>query len=152
VNDGRQSALPTSDQFSPRPYTGTQRPSFPQQSSPGREPFRTDDPITTNIDETIASTDLHATSDALNMLSQAAQLDTYSTPGQRSSHTADRPAVLSPQNHPTADSRHSDGATNVAHGSIQYPLVSQGLLTVSQIAQLVARYGFPQMKCAFADD
>lgn len=119
------------------PYAGPQRSfSQVQVNSPPREHFRTEDPITGNIDEAIASTDLHTTSDALNMLSQAAQLETYSTPAQRS-HTSDRPhAVLSPQDHPTHSSRHSESVSNKV---LQYPLISQGHLTVAQVSQLVAR-------------
>jgi hypothetical protein len=80
-----------------------------------------------NIDDTIAATDLHSTSDALNLLSHAAQLEAHGPPG----HPYDE--VMSP-----LQSRH-----NVIEigdrGMLQYSLVDQGLLTVAQISQLIAR-------------
>jgi hypothetical protein len=72
------------------------------------------------------------------MLSQAAQLDTYATPGQRS-HASERLAsVLSPD-HMGAGSGRGSLADNVQNGVLQYPLIARGLLTAPQVVQLVAR-------------
>lgn len=109
---------------------------FSHQSPTEREAYGQDGPITSaNIEETIASTDLHATSEALNMLSQAAQLDTYATPGQRS-HTSDRPIVMSPE----AVANGSARSDQFPPGQLQYALVSQGLLSVAQISRLIIRF------------
>jgi hypothetical protein len=73
------------------------------------------------------------------MLSQAAQLDAYATPGQRS-HASERLAsVLSPD-HVGVSSVRGELVENVQNGSFQYALVAQGLLTALQVIQLVARY------------
>jgi hypothetical protein len=73
------------------------------------------------------------------MLSQAAQLDTYATPGQRS-HASERLAsVLSPD-HLGVSSGRSDLADNVQNSTLQYPLIAQRLLTAPQVGQLVNRY------------
>jgi hypothetical protein len=72
------------------------------------------------------------------MLSQAAQLDTYATPGQRS-HVSERMAsVLTPDQRGVGAVR-GDLADNVVNGPLQYPLIAQGLLTSPQVIQLVAR-------------
>lgn len=117
--------MPVTEQHSPEPYAaGFSRP---------ERSFTPEESITAaNIDETIVSTDLHATSEALNMLSQAAQLDSYATPSR--SHASDRPSG-SPGN--LVRSR-NDKASQF--DQMQYPLVTQGLLTVDQIARLIARY------------
>lgn len=104
--------------------------SFSQQPTAEQENFQQEDPISpANIDDTIAATDLHSTSDALNLLSHAAQLDAHGPPG----HPFDTAASMSP-----LQSRRN-GVDNVLNGPLQYPLVAQGLLTVAQISQLVAR-------------
>jgi hypothetical protein len=90
-----------------------------------------------NIDETIASTELHATSEALNMLSHAAQLDSYATSGHP--HVADPPnSGISPLNQ--SDNEASRNNAGFTTGLLNYELVSRGLLTTSQVAHLVARY------------
>jgi hypothetical protein len=95
-----------------------------------QENFQSDDPISpANIEETIAATDLHSTSEALNLLTHAAQLDTHGTP----SHQYGTAASMSPLH-----SRRT-GGDNVLNGPLQYPLVAQGLLTAAQVSQLVAR-------------
>jgi hypothetical protein len=72
------------------------------------------------------------------MLSQAAQLDTYATPGQRS-HASERIAsVLNPDQGGVSAVR-GDLTDNVVNSSLQYPLIAQGLLTSLQVIQLVAR-------------
>ena len=129
------------EDFNADAYAGSQE-NFARHPSPE---FRPDVPIS-SIDETIAATDLHATSDALNMLSHAAQLDTYATPGQ-SSHTADR-HIISPEAPAGLSSVRADNL----NGSLQYALVSQGLLTTPQILQLIARYVWHQSVDYFADD
>ena len=82
-----------------------------------------------NIDETIAATDLHSTSDALNLLSHAAQLEAHGPPG----HPFDTAESMSP-----LQSRRN-GVESVLDGPLQYPLVAQGMLTAAQVSQLVAR-------------
>ena len=132
INDNHQNLLSSPRGF-PESFAGIQG-TFPEQRSPGRDPFRQDGSIPeANIDETIASTDLHATSDALNMLSHAAQLDTYASPGQRSHASGRLASVLTPG---------QGGVTPVASiGSdqLQYALIAQGLMTTSQVIQLIAR-------------
>jgi len=124
--------LPVQERLNSESYAGT-------NSMPGRDPFGSEAPITASIDETIAATDLHATSDALNMLSHAAQLDQYATPGQRS-HTTDRPhSAVSPQDHVINVPSRDDGTDFIMNNTLQYKLVSQGLLTTNQILQLIAR-------------
>jgi hypothetical protein len=72
------------------------------------------------------------------MLSQAAQLDTYATPGQRS-HVSERMAsVLTPDQGGVGAVR-GDLGDNVVNSPLQYPLIAQGLLTAPQVIQLVAR-------------
>lgn len=131
TNDSRahsQSVLPpVAEQPSSEPFAGI-RDHFPR---PDRA-YTPEEQITTaNIDETIVSTDLHATSEALNMLSQAAQLDTYATPAR--SHASDRPSAASPGN------RRSRIDNIQQSDQMQYPLISRGLLTLDQVARLVAR-------------
>jgi hypothetical protein len=118
----------------PESFAGIQG-SFTEQSSPGRDPFRQDGSIpVASIDETIASTDLHATSDALNMLSHAAQLDTYASPGQRSHASGRLASVLTP-----GQGVVSPAANNGGNDALQYALIAQGLLTAPQVIQLIAR-------------
>jgi hypothetical protein len=115
-------------------FTGTQG-AFPEQSSPGRDPFRQDGSIPeANIDETIASTDLHATSDALNMLSHVAQLDNYASPGQRSHASGRLASVLTPGQGGVTPVTNSGGSD-----PSQYALIAQGLMSTSQVIQLIAR-------------
>jgi hypothetical protein len=111
----------------------------PPQSETPRDSFRSEVPISSsNIDETIASTELHATSEALNMLSHAAQLDSYATSGLP--HAAEPPnAVVSPRNHAVISPPRAEAA-DFTNGVLQYELVSRGLLTTTQVAQLVARF------------
>lgn len=82
-----------------------------------------------NIEETIAATDLHSTSDALNLLSHAAHLEAHGPPG----HPYDTAESMSP-----LQSRRN-GIENALNGPLQYPLVTQGLLTAAQVSQLLAR-------------
>jgi hypothetical protein len=103
---------------------------FPQQTTADRDNFQTEDPITpATIEETIAATDLHSTSDALNLLSHAAHLEAHGPPG----HPYDTPGSMSP-----LQSRRN-GVENSLNGPLQYPLVSHGLLTAAQVSQLLAR-------------
>lgn len=103
---------------------------FPQQSASDRESYQSEVPIApANIDDTIAATDLHSTSDALNLLSHAAQLDAHGPPG----HPYDTSSNMSPLQ------GRRNGADIVLNGELQYPLVAQGLLTTAQVSQLVAR-------------
>jgi hypothetical protein len=106
-----------------------------QSSLSSRDPFGQGDPISSaNIDETIASTELHATSEALNMLSHVAQLDSYAA---SASHLDRQSNIVSPQNHgvSTANAMESPKC-----GALQYELVSRGLLTADEVARLVTRY------------
>jgi hypothetical protein len=96
-----------------------------------------------NIDETIASTDLHATSDALNMLSHAAQLDTYASPGQRSHASGRLASVLTP-----GQGGVTPASNNVGSDPLQYTLIAQGLMTASQVIQLIARSVLIPSLCA----
>lgn len=101
-------------------------PSYAAAFSRQESSFTSEEPITAaNIDDTIVSTDLHATSEALNMLSHAAQLDSYATRSQ----VPDRP-IATPGNVPLIDRSRFE---------FQYPLIAKGLLTIDQVAQLVAR-------------
>jgi hypothetical protein len=105
---------------------------FPQQPTAEQGRFAPQDAISpADIEDTIAATDLHSTSDALNLLSQGAQPDLHGAPCRRSYAAAG--SVMSP-----VHSRHS-----VIHSaiddSLDYPLVSQGLLVTAQVVQLVAR-------------
>jgi hypothetical protein len=132
-NDSQQNLLSSPGGFSD-PFTGIQR-TFPEQSSPGQDPFRQDGSIpAANIDETIASTDLHATSDALNMLSHAAQLDAYASPGQRSHASGRLASILTP-----GQGGVTPVTNNVGNDTLQYALIAQGLLSTSQVIQLIAR-------------
>jgi len=129
INDSRQNLL-----SSPRGFSDSFAGSFPEQTSPGGDPYRQDGSIpAANIDETIASTDLHATSDALNMLSHAAQLDTYTSPGQRSHASGRLASVLTPSQGGVTP------VTSIGSDPLQYALIAQGLITTSQVIQLIAR-------------
>lgn len=98
-----------------------------------------DEPVSvlTNIEETIAKTDLHQTSDALNLLSQAAELGGAHLGQDRGLRGN---PVLSPGNNAMAGLMNSE---NVGHfnagGPLQYDLVSRGCLTAGKIGDLVAR-------------
>lgn len=145
INDNQQNPLSSPRGFSDA-FAGIQG-NFPEQSSPGQDPFRQDGsiPAAANIDETIASTDLHATSDALNMLSHAAQLDTYASPGQRSHASGRLASVLTP-----GQGGVTPASNNVGNDPLQYALIAQGLMTASQVIQLIARYAcihFPRTRC-----
>ena len=101
-----------------------------QQPTAEQENFQPQDTITpANIEDTIAATDLHSTSEALNLLSHAAQLEAHGPPG----HPYDAAPSMSP-----LQSRRSI-LENGSNGPLQYPLVDQGLLTTAQVSQLVAR-------------
>lgn len=72
------------------------------------------------------------------MLSHAAELDSYATSGHP--HPAEPPnAVVSPRNHVGIESPRAE-VSDFAPGVLQYELVSRGLLTTTQVAQLVARF------------
>ena len=67
------------------------------------------------------------------MLSHAAQLDTYASPGQRSHASGRLASVLTPGH---------GGVTpvgSIGSDPLQYPLIAQGLMTTSQVIQLIAR-------------
>lgn len=102
-----------------------------QQPTAEEENFERDDPISSsNIEDTIAATDLHSTSEALNLLSRAAQLQAHGPPG----HPYETAPSISPS--PLHGSR---AIKNGNDSPLRYPLVDQGLLTGAQISQLVAR-------------
>jgi hypothetical protein len=123
VSDPPRGLSPVPEQPSPSYAAGFSRP---------ERSFTPEEPITgANIDETIVSTDLHATSEALNMLSHAAQLDSYITPSRP--HVPDRLSVTSPGNLRT-------NLNLPRFEQMHYPLVAKGLLTIEQVSQLVARY------------
>jgi hypothetical protein len=82
-----------------------------------------------NIEEAISATDLHSTSAALNLLSQAAHLDTHGRRGQYG--PSDGPVSTPLQTH-------NDITEVQTHGSLHFPLVSQGNLTTAQVVNLVA--------------
>ncbi|KAH9211155.1 hypothetical protein DL95DRAFT_437358 [Leptodontidium sp. 2 PMI_412] len=139
-HNGPSRPLPVVEKSSSNSYAAGIQNHFSPPSPNGRDAYEPDhcqdrQISSANIEETIASTDLHATSEALNMLSQAAQLDTYATPGQRS-HTSDRPIVMSPE----AVANGSARADQFPPGQLQYALVSQGLLTAAQISRLITRF------------
>ena len=71
------------------------------------------------------------------MLSHAAQLDTYASPGQRSHASGRLASVLTPG---------QGGVTPVTNNSgndaLQYALIAQGLISASQVIQLIARLVF----------
>ncbi len=144
INDNQQNLLSSSRGFSDA-FAGIQG-NFPEQSSSDQDSFRQDGSIpVANIDETITSTDLHATSDALNMLSHAAQLDTYASPGQRSHASGRLASVLTP-----GQGGVTPASNNVGNDPLQYALIAQGLMTASQVIQLIARYAcihFPRTRC-----
>ena len=90
-----------------------------------------------DIEDTIASAELHSTSDALNLLSHAA---TYARPGQRPHGMAESSgSVVSPVNSIPVNLPSHDQAGQPSYGSLQYPLVLNGLLSTIQVAQLVDR-------------
>lgn len=131
--DNHQNLLASPRGFSDS-FAGIQG-TFPEQSSP-QDPYRQDGSIpAANIDETIASTDLHATSDALNMLSHAAQLDTYASPAQRSHASGRLSSVLTP-----GQGGGTPVTNNVGNDPSQYALIAQGLMSTSQVIQLIARF------------
>ncbi|KAG4433047.1 hypothetical protein IFR05_011465 [Cadophora sp. M221] len=139
-HNGPSRPLPVVEESSSTSYAAGIQNHFSPPSPSGRDAYEPDHcqdrPISSaNIEETIASTDLHATSEALNMLSQAAQLDTYATPGQRS-HTSDRPIVMSPETVVNGSAR----VDQFPPGQLQYALVTQGLLTAAQISRLITRF------------
>lgn len=89
-----------------------------------------------NIEETIAKTDLHQTSDALNLLSQAAELGGAHMGQDRGL----RNAAMSPGDNNMAELMNGDDIENFQSGGpLRYELVSRGCLTVPQIIDLVAR-------------
>jgi len=87
--------------------------------------------VPNNIEETLTSTDLHRTSDALNLLSQAAEgLTNASSQEVRNS--------ISHRSGMTGNLRRDEIAQSSENG-LQYALVSKGLLRTMDIYQLVAR-------------
>jgi hypothetical protein len=128
ISDGQHHGL----QYPGSPEAGSNAAlgSFSQQPIGDRDNFQSEDPLTpANIEETIAATDLHSTSDALNLLSHAAHLEAHGPPG----HPYDTAEAMSP-----LQSRRN-GVESVLDGQLLYPLVAQGLLTAAQVSQLVAR-------------
>lgn len=99
---------------------------FPEQISERGVSF-----VPTNIEETITSTDLHHTSDALNLLSQAAEGLTNAG-GQRLHSSISQGSGMT-------GSLRSDEIVQFPGSGLQYPLVSKGLLTAMQVSQLVVR-------------
>jgi hypothetical protein len=82
-----------------------------------------------NIEETIAKADLHQTSDALNLLSQAAELGTHINVHRMNQPMSDNSiGGLGPE-----------GDAHQFSGPLQYELVSRGQLTSAQVGDLVAR-------------
>jgi hypothetical protein len=91
-----------------------------------------------NIEETIASTDLHQTSDALNLLSQAAELGTNIL-DQSLQGNSQGMNPITPGNN-LADLGRSGGIIDFSNGGpLQYEVVARGLLTAGQVGDLVAR-------------
>jgi hypothetical protein len=128
VNDGQHHVLTYSDSSDSRSNAGALG-SY-QQPTAEQENFQRGDPISpANIEDTIAATDLHSTSEALNLLSHAAQLEAHGPPG----HPYDTAPSMSP-----LQSRRS-AMENGNNGPLQYPLEDQGLLTGAQVSQLIAR-------------
>lgn len=114
---------------------------FPQEPIIGRSIFhRISSP---NIEDAIASTDLHSTSDALNLLSRAAELGAYESPrdSQRMiGNSGKRKDGVNP-NEMVVEGEEGEFEVD---GPLQYPLISQGLLTSFQVTELVKRYVFTQ--------
>jgi hypothetical protein len=128
VNDAQHRVVPYSDSSDSRSNAGALG-SYPPPTA-DLEVFERDDPISpANIDDTIAATDLHSTSEALSLLSHAAQLQAYGPPG----HPYERAPSMSPLQ------RRRSVMENGNNGPLRYPLVDQGLLTGAQVSQLVAR-------------
>lgn len=101
-----------------------------QQPTADQDRFQRKDSISpANIEETIAASDLHSTSEALNLLSHAAQLEAHGLGGRLYGTAASISRLQTRLN----------GIDDVIDGSLQYPLVAQGLLTAAQVPQLVAR-------------
>jgi hypothetical protein len=130
VNDAPHHVSPYSDSWDSRSNAGALG-SY-QQPTAEEENFERDDPISSaNIEDTIAATDLHSTSEALNLLSRAAQLQAHGPPG----HPYETDPSMSPS--PLQGSRSI--IENGNDSPLRYPLVDQGLLTRAQISQLVTR-------------
>ncbi|KAI6716142.1 C6 transcription factor [Diplocarpon mali] len=119
-----------------------QLPGFPGQLPSGRETFSAQDaPITpVDVDETSASTDLHAISEALDILSHAAQLDACAKSGH-GSHTSDNPTSVIPPVSLASDAARLSRTDTLSPGPLQYPLGAQGLLTAAQISHPITRTG-----------
>ncbi|CAL3970837.1 unnamed protein product [Diplocarpon coronariae] len=117
-----------------------QLPGFPGQSPSGRGTFCAQDaPITpVDVDETSASTDLHAISEALDILSHAAQLDACAKSGH-GSHTSDNPTSVIPPVSLASDAARLSRTDTLSPGPLQYPLGAQGLLTAAQISHPITR-------------
>jgi hypothetical protein len=118
VNDAPHHVSPYSDSWDSRSNAGALG-SY-QQPTAEEENF-----------DTIAATDLHSTSEALNLLSRAAQLQAHGPPG----HPYETDPSMSPS--PLQGSRSI--IENGNDSPLRYPLVDQGLLTRAQISQLVTR-------------
>ncbi|RDW77497.1 hypothetical protein BP6252_05550 [Coleophoma cylindrospora] len=107
---------------------------FPQEPIVGRSIFhRTSSP---NIEDAIASTDLHSTSDALNLLSRAAEMGTYESPRDRQRMIDNIGKRI--DGHEAVDEE--DEEEFEVDRPFQYPLISQGLLTIFQVTELLKRY------------
>lgn len=72
------------------------------------------------------------------MLNQTAHLDTDATPRRRSRPSEPLTSVLSPS-HVGLSSVRGEPFENVPNDFGQYALVAQGLLTVPQVKELIAR-------------
>ncbi|OWO97985.1 hypothetical protein B2J93_8210 [Marssonina coronariae] len=132
---------------------GQKLPGFPGQSPSGRGTFCAQDaPITpVDVDETSASTDLHAISEALDILSHAAQLDACAKSGH-GSHTSDNPTSVIPPVSLASDAARLSRTDTLSPGPLQYPLGAQGLLTAAQISHPITRYGVLSSVLEMADD
>lgn len=82
---------------------------------------------TSNIEDTFASTDLHSTSDALNILSQIADSESNDM-------------INGQTNSRVFAGKYGTGDFDAAESDLlDYPLVRSGLLTTPQIAKLLER-------------
>jgi hypothetical protein len=136
-SDGVQSSrsVPPASAAAHHEVHGAERP---DQQIDNSEHLRT--PLSaTSIEDTIASTDLHHTSDALNLLSQAAENATQLVQSNRPRRNTHDVSTMSRAAIRSTYLRDADVESNPALGILQYPLVSGGHLTTTQVAQLVAR-------------
>ena len=125
ASDAQHHVLSYSESSNSRSNAGVLRSK--QQPTVEQEDFEREDAIyPANIEDTITATELHSTSEALSLLSHAAQLPSPGHPygtGQSMSPLQSGRSVMENSN----------------NGPLQYPLVDEGLLTGAQVSQLVAR-------------